>query len=86
MAHASYDSIIDWMTTALNPDLFVLPSQSVVTRTIRFPAEMGPELEAIPGVERVQMVRDARIIFRHTPVMIVAVAETGGRPGSRRLP
>ena len=32
-----------------------------------------PELAAMPGVERVQMVRDARIMFRKTPVMVVAV-------------
>jgi putative ABC transport system permease protein len=73
MARASYNSIIDWMETALNPDLFVMPSQSVVVRTIRFPKTMGPELEVIPGIERVQMVRDARIVFRETPVMLVAV-------------
>ena len=42
MARASYDSIIDWMEMALNPDLFVMPSQSIVIRTIRFPADMGP--------------------------------------------
>ena len=85
MARASYDSIIDWMDTALNPDLFVMPSQSIVVRTIRFPKTMGPELEAIPGVRRVQMVRNARIMFRETPVMVVAVevdsiAETASRP------
>jgi putative ABC transport system permease protein len=73
MANASYAAIIDWMQTALNPDLFVLPSQNLVVRTIRFPATMAGELAAIPGVERVQMVRDARIVFRRTPVMIVAV-------------
>ena len=33
---------------------------------------MAAELAAIPGVKRVQMVRDARIVFRKTPVMIVA--------------
>ena len=85
MARASYNSIIDWMDTALNPDLFVLPSQSIVVRTIRFPKTMGPELEAVPGVRIVQMVRDARIVFRETPVMVVAVeidsiAETASRP------
>ena len=84
MARASYDSIIDWMETALNPELFVMPSQSIVVRTIRFPPTMGPEVAAIPGVERVQMVRDARIVFRKTPVMVVAVeidsiAETAQR-------
>jgi putative ABC transport system permease protein len=73
MARASYSSIIDWMDTALNPDLFVIPSQNIVVRTIRFPATMAPALKEIPGVSRVQMVRDARIVFRQTPVMVVAV-------------
>jgi putative ABC transport system permease protein len=50
-----------------------MPSQSIVVRTMRFPAAMGPEVAAIPGVKRVQSVRDARIMFRNTPVMIVAV-------------
>ena len=85
MARASYISIIDWMETALNPELFIMPSQSIVVRTIRFPPEMGPEVQAIPGVKRVQLVRDARIQFRKTPVMVVSVeiksiAETGQRP------
>jgi putative ABC transport system permease protein len=73
MAQASYASVISWMNVALNPDLFVMPSQNVVIRTIRFPSSMGAELEAIPGIERVQLVRDARIMFRGTPVMVVAV-------------
>jgi putative ABC transport system permease protein len=73
MARASYSSIIDWMDTALNPDLFVIPSQNIVVRTIRFPAAMTPALKEIPGVSRVQMVRDARVVFRQTPVMVVAV-------------
>ncbi|MGE3956857.1 MAG: FtsX-like permease family protein [Vicinamibacterales bacterium] len=72
MAAASYNSIIDWMDGALNPDLFVSPSQDVVLRTLRFPPEMDREIAAMPGVERVQAVRNARIIFRNTPVMIVA--------------
>jgi len=85
MARASYDSIIDWMETALNPDLFVAPSEDIVVRSMRFPPSMGPELAAIPGVARVQMVRDARVIFRGTPVMIVAaevqsLSETARRP------
>jgi putative ABC transport system permease protein len=73
MARASYDSIIDWMETALNPDLFVLPSQSIVVRTIRFPADMGPRISSVPGVSLVQPVRDGRVTFRKTPVMLVAV-------------
>ena len=85
MARASYVSIIDWMETALNPELFIMPSQSIVVRTMRFPAAMGPEVAAIPGVKRVQSVRDARIMFRNTPVMIVSIevdsmAETAQLP------
>jgi putative ABC transport system permease protein len=73
MARASYNSIIAWMNTALNPDLFVSPSQTIVIRTIRFPATMEAELAAIQGVERVQAVRDVRIVFGKTPVMVVAL-------------
>jgi putative ABC transport system permease protein len=86
MARASYDSIIDWMETALNPDLFVMPSQSIVIRTIRFPAAMETELAAMPGVERVQAVRDARIVFRKTPVMVVAVDIASVAQTARRNP
>jgi putative ABC transport system permease protein len=85
MARASYDSIIDWMDGALNPDLFVMPSQNVQIRTLRFPESMGGELAAIPGIARIQPVRNARVMFRGTPVMIVAIdvasiAETARRP------
>jgi putative ABC transport system permease protein len=86
MARASYDSIIDWMESALNPELFVLPSPNIVMRTIRFPPSMAPEIGAIPGVERVQMVRDARIVFRKTPVMVVAVEVSSVAQTVRREP
>jgi putative ABC transport system permease protein len=73
MARASYDSIIDWMNTALNPDLFVLPTEKVVQRTVRFPKEVGDGIARVGGVARVQAVRDARVVFRTTPIMVVAV-------------
>jgi putative ABC transport system permease protein len=86
MARASYSSIIDWMNTALNPDLFVSPSQNIVVRTIRFPPSMEGELATVPGVERVQAVRDARIVFRKTPVMVVAVDIMSVSQTARREP
>jgi putative ABC transport system permease protein len=73
MAQASYSSIVEWMNVSLNPDLFVLPSQNLVTQTTRFPVTMGRELAALDGVDRVQMVRSGRITFRDTPVMLVAL-------------
>jgi len=86
MARGSYDSILGWMNTALNPDLFVTPSQSIVIRTIRFPASMQAELSAVPGVARVQAVRDARIVFRKTPIMVVAVDVKSISETARRRP
>ncbi|HXD74068.1 MAG TPA: FtsX-like permease family protein [Vicinamibacterales bacterium] len=86
MARGSYDSIKDWMETALNPDLFVAPSQSIVVRTIRFPRSMSGELAAVPGIARVQAVRDARIVFRQTPIMVVAADIESISQTARREP
>jgi len=86
MARASYDSILDWMNTALNPDLFVMPSENIVVRTYRFPQTMGAELAGIAGVSRVQMVRDVRVVFRGTPVMIVAIEIENVAQTARRTP
>ena len=40
----------------------------------------------MPGVERVQTVRDARIVFRKTPVMVVAVEVASVAQTARRAP
>ena len=73
MARASYASIIEWMNVTLDPDFIVLPSQNLDIQTTRFPATMGPEIAALPGIQRVQMLRNGRITFRKTPVMVVAI-------------
>jgi len=73
MARAAYGSIVQWMDTTLNPDLFVMPSQRLGVRTTRFPATMAPEIAALPGIERVQMFRNNRITFNGKPAMVAAV-------------
>ena len=73
MARASYGSILEWVRTTLNPDLFVMASHDIANRTIRFPATMTAELEAIPGVRRLQGIRNPRVMFRGTPVMLLAL-------------
>jgi len=73
LARASYDSINNWMKGALNPDLFVTPTQSLTARNFRFPPVMLDQLRAIPGIAEVQAVRDARIPIRGTPILMVAV-------------
>jgi putative ABC transport system permease protein len=73
MARASYGSILEWVHAVVNPDLFIMPSPSIVMRTLRFPATMTGELTAIPGMGVVQSVREARVVFRRAPVMLLAL-------------
>jgi putative ABC transport system permease protein len=73
IARASNKSILNWVNTTLDPDLFVLPSQNPDVQSARFPAEMGPQIAAIPGVHRAQTVRNSRVTFNNTPIRLVAV-------------
>ncbi len=86
-SRASYGSIEEWLSTTLNSDLFVSASENLVSRNYRFPAEMRPELEAIPGVAEVQPVRNTRITFRTTPVLLISVdvARVADRTRRRRI-
>ena len=86
IATASYNSIMNWTTTALNPDLFVTASQSLTERNFRFPAALGGQLEKIEGVDVVQRVRSHRINYRGTPVMLVAVEARSLAERARRPP
>ena len=86
MGQASFRSILDWTNTTLDPDLFVLPSQSQDVQTTRFPGSMGTELAAVPDVARVQAVRNVRVTFRQTPVMVVAVDVNSMARNRRTLP
>ena len=79
MTRASYDSIYQWLTVALNPDLYVSPSQSLTQRDFRFPEGMGAQLASIAGVGEVQLVRDARIDVQGKPTMLVAADIAGLR-------
>ncbi len=69
----SYASIVDWLNTALNPDLFISGSQNLSDRTLRFPGTLGSQIAAIPGVSEVQSVRSFRVGFRGTPILMVVV-------------
>jgi putative ABC transport system permease protein len=84
---ASYESISDWMGTALNPDLFVTASPTLTSRSFLFPAYLGPTLQQVPGVADVQSVRTARITFRGTPVLLISVEveKWAARSGQRQV-
>jgi putative ABC transport system permease protein len=86
IATASYDSIMDWTTTALNPDLFVTTSQSLTERNFRFDASLGDALARIDGIDLVQRVRSHRIQYKGSPVMLVAVEADSLGQRVRRKP
>lgn len=69
----SYNSIVDWLNTALNPDLFVSGSQNLSDRTFRFPKTLAGSIAVIPGVEDVQHVRSLRVNVGGGPVMLIAI-------------
>jgi putative ABC transport system permease protein len=73
MARSSYLEIIDWVHTALNPDLFLIPTHEIAIRSIRFPAAMAEDLQGIAGIRNVQGVREVRVLFRKTPVKLLAL-------------
>jgi putative ABC transport system permease protein len=66
-------AIDEWMTTALNPDFFLAASANLVSRSSTFPDDIGPLVEAVPGVETVQLVRSARLMYRKVPVLVVSI-------------
>jgi putative ABC transport system permease protein len=86
IARASYESITDWMTTALNPDLFVTPSPTLTSRSFLFPAYLGPTLHEVEGVAEVQAVRSPRIVFRGRPVLLVSLEVSQWAARARRHP
>lgn len=73
VANAIYGSVVRWMDGALNPDLFITPTESLTLRQYRFPAEFEAQLAAFPGIDEVQGVRNARVMIQGGPAMAVAV-------------
>jgi putative ABC transport system permease protein len=86
LAHSFYASLVQWMQDGLNPDFFVSPSSNLATRSMTFPGSLEQLLESVDGVQEVQLVRNARIIYHDVPVMVLAIeAEKAGRT-VRRVP
>jgi putative ABC transport system permease protein len=72
-AHSFYTSVGEWMDTSLNADFFVSPTENLVARTITMPGDIGSVIERVPGVDQVQLMRDARVSYRNIPVMIQSI-------------
>jgi putative ABC transport system permease protein len=72
LARASYRSISEWATNALNPDFFVTGSPTLTGLDYRFPDAMGTALAAVPGIREVQRMRQARLDFQDGPILLMA--------------
>jgi putative ABC transport system permease protein len=86
MAQSSRSAIVEWVDQALNPDLYVSASDSIVSRGFRFDPSLGARLRAVEGVEEVQMVRSPRVTFRGIPIMLISMeVESLARRVRRRV-
>jgi putative ABC transport system permease protein len=85
IGRASYDNIMGWASTALNPDFFVTGSPTLTGRDYRFPDAMTPALAQIDGVAEVQRMRQSRVPFRDGLILLMATDVAGLGRTSRRV-
>ncbi|MBI1357404.1 MAG: FtsX-like permease family protein [Acidobacteria bacterium] len=82
MARASYNAIDEWMRIAFNPDMFLAPTQNITDRAFRFPASFAEQVREIPGVAYTQVVRNTRVAYQGSPVMLISIDIGNLRPES----
>ncbi|HTW65640.1 MAG TPA: FtsX-like permease family protein [Bryobacteraceae bacterium] len=70
-ARASYNSIMGWVSSALNSDFFVSSSPTLTGNNYRFPDSMTPQLAAIDGIQSIFHMRTARINFQGDLILLV---------------
>jgi putative ABC transport system permease protein len=85
-SRSTYESLDEWMRNALNPDFFVTPTANLTIRSITVPGSIGRLLESVEGVEQVQLVRSARILYRSVPNLVVSVEAEKLAEKVRRVP
>ena len=73
LARASYTSILEWISAALNPDFYVTGSEKIVRRDFLLSPEVAEKIAAMEGVREVQPVRSGRVPVNGSPLMLVAV-------------
>jgi putative ABC transport system permease protein len=76
IARASYNSIMGWVSSALNSDFFVSSSPTLTGNNYRFPDSMTPQLAAIDGIQTLYRMRTPRINYQGGLILLV-VPDTG---------
>ncbi|MBI4473720.1 MAG: FtsX-like permease family protein, partial [Acidobacteria bacterium] len=84
--HSMYDSIDEWMNTALNPDFFVTPTPNLTMRNLTIAPEIGAVVEAVEGVDQIQLVRSTRVLYKGVPTLVVSVEADKLVTKVRRVP
>jgi putative ABC transport system permease protein len=87
VSRSSYNSVSEWVETALNPDLFVSASENLVEHSFHFPDSMTRELALVDGVAEVQRMRMSRIKLRGESTLLVAtdMERVAARTGNRSV-
>ena len=74
----SYRRMIDrWMNQVLNADLFVATSTMLRSSSYHFTEDLGRQVAALPGVQRVENVRFTAIPYRGDSAAIIAIEMDG---------
>jgi putative ABC transport system permease protein len=66
-------SLMRWVDLAINPDLFVSASDSLVARVFQFPASMAEELKKVPGVQQVDSVRLITLDYNGRAPLLISI-------------
>jgi putative ABC transport system permease protein len=85
IGRASYENIMSWAQTALNPDFFVTGSPTLTGRDYRFADTMTPALAGIEGIGAVQRMRQPRVRYRDSLLLLLATDVGSVARTSRRL-
>ena len=74
----SYRRMIDrWMNQVLNADLFVATSTMLRSTSYHFTEDLGKQIAALPGVERVENVRFTAVPYRGDTAAVIAIEMDG---------
>ena len=74
----SYRRMLDrWMNQVLNSDLFVATSTMLRSTSYHFTEDLGRQIAALPGVNRVENVRFAAIPYRGDTAAVIALEMDG---------
>jgi putative ABC transport system permease protein len=76
VAQSYYAAFEQWLDDTMNPDFFIAPSTNLTKLGKTFPGDLARVIERVEGVRDVQLVRNARVIIREIPAMVMVLQTT----------